>query len=414
MSSSGSGRPQRMSRWRASDVIRLAASPGEIPSSAQSASSDAAPRLVSDHSGVHAPEPFCVHQLAIPYSVVPLIRTDVAVQAYASRGHGQCIPVRCCAGRGDGVAAVAQQAQAQPRKTHGHVPRPKDCLRDGEMRGPSGHAGDGVGDVPAVSATRLPRSRPTVSTVSTRLGSVIDTLTGPCHGGEVGEPLGSVGQPARGQDASVPAEEVEQDAGGGPSATAAARPVSNAAQTSSRAVWRTGRCGCCAGIATHEGLAAQRPPRVDCPTSPVHATLSMRWRLSASFVPAVLRRRRLEQPERTPRMQQTSIPPVVAADETAVRGFRTRTELGALRDQPGFPRLRLGLSVHRDTCHTVNWGPRRPGPSRGQVTLPISGRAVNRPRCARSPALGAASERRCRGRTRGSARGLGRWRRRGR
>ncbi|MFD7898995.1 DUF6302 family protein [Streptomyces sp. NPDC059743] len=32
----------------------------------------------------------------------------------------------------------------------------------------------------------------------------------------------------------------------------------------------------------------------------------------------------------------------------------------ALRGQPGFPRVRLGLSVHRDTCHTVNWGPRQP------------------------------------------------------
>lgn len=32
----------------------------------------------------------------------------------------------------------------------------------------------------------------------------------------------------------------------------------------------------------------------------------------------------------------------------------------ALRGQPGFPRVRLGLSVHRDTCHTVGWGPRQP------------------------------------------------------
>ncbi|ODA71626.1 hypothetical protein APS67_004179 [Streptomyces sp. AVP053U2] len=32
----------------------------------------------------------------------------------------------------------------------------------------------------------------------------------------------------------------------------------------------------------------------------------------------------------------------------------------ALRGRPGFPRIRLGLSVHRDTCHTVNWGPCEP------------------------------------------------------
>jgi len=32
----------------------------------------------------------------------------------------------------------------------------------------------------------------------------------------------------------------------------------------------------------------------------------------------------------------------------------------ALRGRPGFPRVRLGLSAHRDTCHTVNWGPRQP------------------------------------------------------
>lgn len=32
----------------------------------------------------------------------------------------------------------------------------------------------------------------------------------------------------------------------------------------------------------------------------------------------------------------------------------------ALRGRPGTPRVRLGLSVHRDTCHTVNWGPRQP------------------------------------------------------
>ncbi|WP_203633454.1 DUF6302 family protein [Streptomyces halstedii] len=32
----------------------------------------------------------------------------------------------------------------------------------------------------------------------------------------------------------------------------------------------------------------------------------------------------------------------------------------ALRGWPGFPRVRLGLSVHRDTCHTVHWGPRQP------------------------------------------------------
>ncbi|MFF9458100.1 DUF6302 family protein [Streptomyces flaveolus] len=32
----------------------------------------------------------------------------------------------------------------------------------------------------------------------------------------------------------------------------------------------------------------------------------------------------------------------------------------ALRGQPGFPRVRIGLSVHRDTCHTVDWGPRQP------------------------------------------------------
>ncbi|WNI20071.1 DUF6302 family protein [Actinacidiphila sp. ITFR-21] len=32
----------------------------------------------------------------------------------------------------------------------------------------------------------------------------------------------------------------------------------------------------------------------------------------------------------------------------------------ALRGHPGFRRIRLGLSVHRDTCHTVDWGPRQP------------------------------------------------------
>ncbi|MFI8951130.1 DUF6302 family protein [Streptomyces sp. NPDC053750] len=32
----------------------------------------------------------------------------------------------------------------------------------------------------------------------------------------------------------------------------------------------------------------------------------------------------------------------------------------AVRDRPGFPRVRIGLSVHRDTCHTVDWGPRQP------------------------------------------------------
>ncbi|MFI6113274.1 DUF6302 family protein [Kitasatospora sp. NPDC051164] len=32
----------------------------------------------------------------------------------------------------------------------------------------------------------------------------------------------------------------------------------------------------------------------------------------------------------------------------------------ALRGRPGFPRVRLSLSVHRDTCHTVDWGPRQP------------------------------------------------------
>ncbi|MFF4934514.1 DUF6302 family protein [Streptomyces griseofuscus] len=32
----------------------------------------------------------------------------------------------------------------------------------------------------------------------------------------------------------------------------------------------------------------------------------------------------------------------------------------ALRGRPGFPRVRIGLSVHRDTCHTVNWGTRQP------------------------------------------------------
>ncbi|MEU0213661.1 DUF6302 family protein [Streptomyces sp. NPDC006265] len=32
----------------------------------------------------------------------------------------------------------------------------------------------------------------------------------------------------------------------------------------------------------------------------------------------------------------------------------------ALQGRSGFPRVRLGLSVHRDTCHTVNWGPRQP------------------------------------------------------
>ncbi|MET8561196.1 DUF6302 family protein [Streptomyces flaveolus] len=32
----------------------------------------------------------------------------------------------------------------------------------------------------------------------------------------------------------------------------------------------------------------------------------------------------------------------------------------ALRGRPGFPRVRLRLAVHRDTCHTVDWGPRQP------------------------------------------------------
>jgi len=32
----------------------------------------------------------------------------------------------------------------------------------------------------------------------------------------------------------------------------------------------------------------------------------------------------------------------------------------ALRGRPGFPRVRLGLSLHRNTCHTVNWGPLQP------------------------------------------------------
>ncbi len=32
----------------------------------------------------------------------------------------------------------------------------------------------------------------------------------------------------------------------------------------------------------------------------------------------------------------------------------------ALRGRPGFPRIRLGLSVYFDTCHTVDWGPRQP------------------------------------------------------
>jgi hypothetical protein len=32
----------------------------------------------------------------------------------------------------------------------------------------------------------------------------------------------------------------------------------------------------------------------------------------------------------------------------------------ALRGRPGFPRVRIGLSVHRDTCHTVNWGAAEP------------------------------------------------------
>lgn len=31
----------------------------------------------------------------------------------------------------------------------------------------------------------------------------------------------------------------------------------------------------------------------------------------------------------------------------------------ALRGRVGFPRIRLGLSVHRDTCHTVDWGSRQ-------------------------------------------------------
>ncbi|MGD1220559.1 DUF6302 family protein [Streptomyces krungchingensis] len=32
----------------------------------------------------------------------------------------------------------------------------------------------------------------------------------------------------------------------------------------------------------------------------------------------------------------------------------------ALRGRPGFPRVRIGLSVHRGTCHTVDWGPHQP------------------------------------------------------
>ncbi|WP_411098900.1 DUF6302 family protein [Streptomyces sp. x-45] len=32
----------------------------------------------------------------------------------------------------------------------------------------------------------------------------------------------------------------------------------------------------------------------------------------------------------------------------------------ALRSRPGFPRVRLGLSLHRNTCHTVSWGPLQP------------------------------------------------------
>lgn len=32
----------------------------------------------------------------------------------------------------------------------------------------------------------------------------------------------------------------------------------------------------------------------------------------------------------------------------------------ALRGRPGFPRVRLRLSLHRNTCHTVNWGPLQP------------------------------------------------------
>ena len=32
----------------------------------------------------------------------------------------------------------------------------------------------------------------------------------------------------------------------------------------------------------------------------------------------------------------------------------------ALRGRSGFPRVRLSLSAHRGTCHTVNWGPRQP------------------------------------------------------
>ncbi len=47
------------------------------------------------------------------------------------------------------------------------------------------------------------------------------------------------------------------------------------------------------------------------------------------------------------------------------------------------------------------------------VKSPTSGRAVNRLRCARSPAPGAASARRCRGRTREWGQGLCRWCRRG-
>jgi hypothetical protein len=32
----------------------------------------------------------------------------------------------------------------------------------------------------------------------------------------------------------------------------------------------------------------------------------------------------------------------------------------ALRGLPGFPRVRIRLSVYRDTCHTVDWGCRQP------------------------------------------------------
>lgn len=51
----------------------------------------------------------------------------------------------------------------------------------------------------------------------------------------------------------------------------------------------------------------------------------------------------------------------------AVGGYLSVTDLftgvrawAALCGRPGFPRARLRLSLHRDTCHTVEWGPQPP------------------------------------------------------